>query len=112
LHSKEFQAIDFDSLEAVARQRDSHMFEVCNFNATLFRGLRRMLDQVSREDLLQSWLNSFKEYFPKYHTELVAGLGSDDFESRKAKVQQFVEVKAAKNTKWLRLFRESVDSMM
>ncbi len=107
-----FKTIDFDSLEAVARQRDGYMFEVCTANAALFLGLRRMLDQVSRQDLLDAWMEQFSEYFPRYHHELQKMLQGGTFETQKAQVNDFVGTKAAKNKKLLSIFRGAVDSMM
>ncbi len=107
-----FKMIDFDSLEAVARQRDGYMFEVCTANAALFLGLRRMLDQVSRQDLLDAWMERFSEYFPRYHRELQKILKSGTFEEQIVQVNEFVGARAAKNKKLLSMFRSAADSML
>lgn len=111
-HTTHFSEVDYDSLEAVARERDGHMFTVCNLNAGMFRTLRHMLDQVSRDDLLSAWLEEFGRLFPKYHAELMQQLGEEDFDARKALVKKFIEAKVTKNTNWLRQFRAIANSML
>lgn len=111
-HTTHFPEVDYDSLEAVARERDGHMFMVCNLNAGMFRSLRHMLDQVSREDLLGAWLEEFGRLFPKYHAELMEQLGEEGFDARKAMVKRFIEAKVIKNTNWLRQFRAIANSML
>lgn len=110
--SGHFTNLDYDSLDEVARERDGHMFAVCNLNGALFRNLRHMLEQVSRDELLIAWLEDFERFFPKYHEELIEKMPPEDFEARKAFVKKFIEAKAVKNTKWLQQFRKIANSML